>query len=165
LSDDLRDYWLNAFAMVTLKRRSQKEGSAWKRHSLSIVTGAILATWVLLYIKSDENSHWGSFFGNAIADWSGLMITIITTKFLFESGSKQSRKELKEASNPVLGVLKRHSLSLFFVVTGSGWIYVFRQMKTTSKWGQVVGNLLSEWTQILGLILLTKKFFEVHSKE
>jgi len=34
-----------------------------------------------------------------------------------------------------------------------------------SKWGQVVGNIVSEWTQILGLVLLTKRLIEWHSKE
>ena len=33
-----------------------------------------------------------------------------------------------------------------------------------SKWGQVVGNLVSEWTQILGLVLMTKRLMEVGSK-
>jgi hypothetical protein len=29
----------------------------------------------------------------------------------------------------------------------------------------VVGNIVSEWTQILGLVLLTKRLMEWHSKE
>jgi hypothetical protein len=40
------------------------------------------------------------------------------------------------------------------------WIVVFSRMSATSKWGQVVGNVVSEWTQILGLIWLTKRFVE-----
>lgn len=31
--------------------------------------------------------------------------------------------------------------------------------------GQVVGNIVSEWTQILGLVLLTKRLLETGSKE
>ena len=31
--------------------------------------------------------------------------------------------------------------------------------------GQVVGNIVSEWTQILGLVLMTKILMERHSKE
>ena len=34
-----------------------------------------------------------------------------------------------------------------------------------AKWGQVVGNLVSEWTQTLGLVLLSKRFFERQSGE
>jgi hypothetical protein len=38
-------------------------------------------------------------------------------------------------------------------------------MDPNSKWGQVVGNIVSEWTQILGLVLLTKRLMERGSKE
>jgi hypothetical protein len=38
-------------------------------------------------------------------------------------------------------------------------------MDPDSKWGQVVGNVLSEWVQVIGLILLTKRFFEAGSHE
>jgi hypothetical protein len=38
-------------------------------------------------------------------------------------------------------------------------------MDATSKWGQVVGNIVSEWLQTLGLVLMTKIFIERGSKE
>ena len=38
-------------------------------------------------------------------------------------------------------------------------------MNPDAKWGQVVGNLVSEWTQILGLVWMTKILMEVGSKE
>jgi hypothetical protein len=38
-------------------------------------------------------------------------------------------------------------------------------MDAEGKWGQVVGNIVSEWTQIIGTVWLTKKLIEVHSKE
>ena len=38
-------------------------------------------------------------------------------------------------------------------------------MEPDSKWGQVVGNIVSEWTQILALVILTKRLIETHSKE
>jgi hypothetical protein len=38
-------------------------------------------------------------------------------------------------------------------------------MDSESKWGQVVGNIVSEWTQILGLVLMTKRLMEAGSKE
>jgi hypothetical protein len=38
-------------------------------------------------------------------------------------------------------------------------------MDTEGKWGQVVGNIVSEWGQLLGLVWLTKKLIEDKSKE
>ena len=60
--------------------------------------------------------------------------------------------------------LREHSLTLFLLVTGIAWVVAFRAMNPDSKWGQVVGNIVSEWTQILGLVLMTKRLIEVGSK-
>jgi hypothetical protein len=38
-------------------------------------------------------------------------------------------------------------------------------MDPDAKWGEVVGNIVSEWTQIIGAVLLTKKLLESGSKE
>lgn len=38
-------------------------------------------------------------------------------------------------------------------------------MDATEKWGQVTGNILSEWTQLIGLVLLTKRLIEAGSKQ
>jgi hypothetical protein len=38
-------------------------------------------------------------------------------------------------------------------------------MDSEGKWGEVVGNIVSEWTQLLGLVLLTKRLVEEKSKE
>ena len=61
--------------------------------------------------------------------------------------------------------LREHSLTIFLLLTGIGWVVAFGAMDPNSKWGQVVGNIVSEWTQILGLVLLTKHLIEYHSKE
>ena len=61
--------------------------------------------------------------------------------------------------------LREHSLTIFLVITGIGWVLAFWAMDSESKWGQVVGNIVSEWTQILGLVLMTKRLIEVGSKE
>jgi hypothetical protein len=45
------------------------------------------------------------------------------------------------------------------------WLAVFIHMDAQGKWGQVVGNIVSEWTQILGLVLLTKRLMETGSKD
>jgi len=56
------------------------------------------------------------------------------------------------------------ALALFLLVTGIAWVVAFKAMDPNSKWGQVVGNIVSEWTQILGLVLMTKRLMEVGSK-
>ena len=136
-----------------------------QRHSLSIVSALILFCWIVLYSHSDQNTHWGSFFCNAIADWTGLVVTVLATKFMYEVGSAESRKMPNRVLGPLLRVLEAHSLTLFLLLTGAGWVILFAHSDANSKWGQVVGNIVSEWTQILGLLLMTKKLMETHSKE
>jgi hypothetical protein len=136
-----------------------------QHHSLSLVTGAILAAWIVLYVRSNPSTHLGSFFGNAIADWTGLLVTVLATKFLFETGSAESRKPPRHWLSPVIEMMQDHSLTIFLVVTGLGWVWLFAVSDPTSKWGQVVGNIVSEWTQIFGVVVLTKRLVESHSKE
>ena len=136
-----------------------------QQHSLSLVSGIILLLWIVLYARSSPNTHWGSFFGNAIADWTGLLVTVLATKFFFEVGSAESRQPPHHWLKPVWEFLQDHSLTIFLAVTGGGWIWLFAVSDPTSKWGQVVGNIVSEWTQIFGMVLLTKRLLEFHSKE
>jgi hypothetical protein len=126
---------------------------------------AIVILWILLYRHSNPSSHIGSFFGNAIADWTGVFVTIVMTKFLYEKGSAESKQPKGVLPSAVLEFLREHSLTIFLVITGIAWIVLFAGMDPDSKWGQVVGNIVSEWTQILGLVLMTKKLIEVGSKE
>jgi hypothetical protein len=135
------------------------------QHSLSLTTVAILLLWTVLYIYADPSTHLGSFYGNAIADWSGVLVTVLATKYLYERGSAESRAPKSEPTNRIGAALKEHSLTIFLVITGLGWIALFKAMDANSKWGQVVGNVVSEWTQIIGLVLLTKKLLERGSKE
>ena len=134
-------------------------------HSLSIAAVIILTVWICLYAVSNPGTHLGSFFGNAIADWSGVVVMVFATKFLYERGSAESRRLPKNVLSPVWERLRDHSLSIFLVVTGIAWVAVYASMDSEAKWGQVVGNIVSEWTQIFGLVLLTKKLIERHSKE
>ena len=138
----------------------------WREHSLSLIAGSIFLVWVLLYIGSDPNSHIGSFFGNAIADWSGVILMVLATKFLYERGSSESRSPPDDVPDHRLyDFFRDHSLTLFLGVTLIGWIIVYGHSDVNSKWGQVVGNVVSEWTQAIGMVLLTKRFIERHSKE
>ena len=61
------------------------------QHSLSISATAVLLLWICLYTVSSPSTHIGSFFGNAIADWSGVVVTILATKYLYEKDSAESR--------------------------------------------------------------------------
>jgi hypothetical protein len=136
-----------------------------RQHSLSITSAAVLALWIYLYSRSDPSTHIGSFFGNAIADWTGLLVMVLATKYLFERGSAESRRPPKNFVRSTLQRLRDHSLTIFLVVTGLGWVFFYASLDSESKWGQVVGNIVSEWTQILGLVLMTKILIERHSKE
>jgi peptidoglycan/LPS O-acetylase OafA/YrhL len=143
----------------------KQKGPFVKRHALSLASVALLLLWIVMYSISDDSTHWGSFFGNAIADWSGVVVTILATKHLYERGSRESKQPRERLSNPVLEALHEHSLTIFLLITGSIWVVLFMRSDPQSKWGQVVGNIVSEWTQILGLVLLTKKLIEIGSKE
>ena len=132
---------------------------------MSIVSGTVLAVWIVCYAHSDPKTHLGAFFGNAIADWTGLLVMVLATKFLYEIGSVESRKPSRHWLSPVMELLQDHSLTIFLVVTGIGWVWLFAVSDANSKWGQVVGNIVSEWTQIFGVVVLTKGLMEAHSKE
>jgi peptidoglycan/LPS O-acetylase OafA/YrhL len=138
----------------------------WNKHSLTLGACAILGLWIVLYVQSSPNTHAGSFFGNAIADWSGVAFMVIATKYLYEKGSAESKQPRQAIlQNRVAEAVREHSLTIFLLVTGAGWVVLFVHMDVQGKWGQVVGNIVSEWTQILGLVLLTKRLIETGSKE
>ena len=136
-----------------------------REHSLSITSAVILASWIILYRVSNEHTHLGAFYGNAIADWSGLLVTVLATKVMYEVGSAESRKPPKQWHEALWTQFQKHSLTIFLVATGFGWALLYSRMNPDAKWGQVVGNLVSEWTQTLGLVVLTKGLIERGSKE
>ena len=150
---------------LSLEMKSHKRRGFFYHHSLTIVAVGLLALWIALYCYSDPATHLGSFFGNAIADWSGSVIIILGTKYLLESHSAESRQVYGRLGNPVLNFLRCHSLLLFIGVTGIGWAVLFWRMDPQGKWGQVVGNIVSEWLQMGGLVFLTKRLIEKGSKE
>ena len=146
------------------KKKPRRKGFL-AHHSLSIACGGVLILWIVLYSNFDPKTHWGSFFGNAIADWSGVVVTVLATKYLYEQGSAESRKPPLNLRGSVWQAITDHSLTLFLLATGVCWVVVYKHADPESKWGQVAGNIVSEWTQILALVLLTKHLFETHSKE
>jgi hypothetical protein len=83
---------------------------------------------------------------------------------LYEKGSTESRRLPRGLLSPFRQRLRDHSLSLFLILTGIAWVALYVSMDSEAKWGQV-GNIVSEWTQIIGLVLLTKRLIERRSKE
>jgi len=136
-----------------------------RKHSLSLTALGVVVLLIALYVRSNPSTHLGSFFGNAIADWTGVFVTILMTKHLYEKGSAESKQPKGKLPSAVMEFLREHSLTVFLLITGIAWVVAFRAMNPGSKWGQVVGNIVSEWTQILGLVLMTKRLIEVGSKE
>ncbi len=146
-------------------KQSRKSESFLREHSLSLSALGVVILLIVLYRWSNPSTHLGSFFGNAIADWTGVFVTVVMTKFLYEKGSAESKQPKGKVPSAILEFLREHSLTLVLVVIGIGWVVAFRAMDPGSRWGQVVGNIVSEWTQILGLVLMTKRLIEVGSKE
>jgi hypothetical protein len=136
-----------------------------RKHSLSVTALGVVVLLIALYCRSNPSTHLGSFFGNAIADWTGVFVTILMTKHLYEKGSSESKQPKGKLPSAAMEFLREHSLTVFLLITGIAWVVAFRAMNPGSKWGQVVGNIVSEWTQILGLVLMTKRLIEVGSKE
>jgi hypothetical protein len=146
-------------------KQSRVRNQFLRKHSLSLAALGVVLLLIALYLRSNPSTHWGSFFGNAIADWSGVLVTVVLTKHLYEKGSAESKKPKGKERSATMEFLREHSLTIFLLVTGAGWVLAFKAMDPGSKWGQVVGNIVSEWTQILGLVLMTKRLIEVGSKE
>jgi hypothetical protein len=147
------------------RKRTRGKRPWFVRHSLTIVASVLLLLWLGGYLWLDPKSRLSAFCGNAIADWSGSLVIILGTKFFYEVGSKESRRFHSHGSNRWWNFVLEHSLLIFIGVTGIGWGLLFWHMQPESKWGQVVGNLLSEWGQMAGLVFLTKRLVEVGSKE
>ena len=146
-------------------RISRRHGSFLKHHSLSITSVSLVLLWILLYARSDPRTHLGSFFGNATADWTGVVVTVIATKYFYEIGSAESRRPAGQSRTRLGEALRDHSLTIFLLITGAGWVMLYLKVDSEAKWGQVAGNIVSEWTQLLGLVLMTKRLIEQKSKE
>src|SRR5437762_4237550 len=148
------------------KTRGLRNRSFFEHHSLSIVVIAILIVWIFLYARANPSTHLGSFFGNAVADWTGLVVTVIATKYFYEIGSAESRQpRAGDVGSHLRHIIRNHSLTIFLLLTEIGWVALYIHMNSEAKWGQVVGNIVSEWTQLLGMVLLTKRLIEEKSKE
>jgi hypothetical protein len=151
--------------MPAKKRLNKGRKGFLRQHGLSIAVAGILLIWLALYRQSDPDTHLGGFFGNAVADWLGTLVIVIATKYLYEIGSAESRPPHPSSRGPLARFLIDHSLTIALLVTGVMWCAAYARMDATGKAGQVVGNIVSEWTQILGLVVMTKYVGEIGSKE
>ena len=139
--------------------------SGLKKHSLGLSVASVVALWLVLYVRGDPSSHIGAFYGNALADWLGSLMIVIATKYFYELGSAESRKPRPGARNRLTRFAVDHSLTIVLVVTGVAWGFLYWVLDPLGKAGQVVGNIVSEWTQLFGLVIMTKYFHEIGSKE
>src|SRR6266576_4749381 len=89
-----------------------------RKHSLSLTALGVVIFLIVLYQSSDPATHVGSFFGNAIADWTGVFVTIVMTKFLYEKGSAESKRPKGILPSTVLEILREHSLTIVLAITG-----------------------------------------------
>ncbi len=152
--------------MLHEKQEDATDAEPWlKRHGLGIASLLLLGLWFVLYLPANPSTHAGGFFGNAIADWMGTVFAVFGTKYLYEIGSAESNQPKDHPNARFHRFLYDHSLTIFLLITGLGWLALYLHMDSNSKWGQVVGNIVSEWTQVLGLVILTKRLIERGSKE
>jgi hypothetical protein len=147
-----------------MRRATRPSRGFLREHSLSLVLAAVVGTWFVLYLRADPRTHTGAFFGNALADWLGSFVFVIATKYLYEIGSKESRTPPTRWHLRFGAFLVKHSLSIALAVTGLGWLAAFARSDVDSKSGEVLGNVASEWSQILGLVIITKYAREKNAK-
>lgn len=134
-------------------------------HSLSVILAAVVLLWLFLYVRADPHTHLGAFYGNAIADWLGVLAFVVATKYFFEVGSAESRTPPHRLHARAISFLIAHSLTIVLALTGVAWVVAFSRSEVGSKSGEVIGNIVSDWTQLLGLVVLTKYARESGSKE
>ena len=149
---------------MTSRKRHPRTGVL-KQHSLSLAVGAILVLWFVLYVRGDPSTHIGAFYGNALADWLGSFMIVIATKYFFELGSAESRQPHPEGRGRITRLFIDHSLTIVLVITGAGWVALYMSSDPQGKAGQVIGNIVSEWTQVFGLVIMTKYLREIRSKD
>ena len=95
-------------------KQSRKSESFLHEHSLSLSALAVVILLIVLYRWSNPSTHLGSFFGNAIADWTGVFVTVVMTKFLYEKGSAKSKQPKGKVPSAILEFLV-NTRSLWFL--------------------------------------------------
>ena len=100
--------------MSKLRRHPSTPDDFLRHHGLSIASVAIVLTWIALCSYADPKTHLGSFFGNAIADWTGVAATVIATKYFYEIGSSESKKPKRIYESRFLEAVRDHFVDNLF---------------------------------------------------
>jgi hypothetical protein len=150
---------------MTPSRKNAASRGFLREHSLGLTVLALLLAWLFLYVTSDPSTHLGAFYGNAVADWLGTLIIVVATKYLYEIGSPESRQPHPRSRSAFMRFVIDHSLTIGLAFTGILWAIFYSRLDVDGKTGQVVGNIVSEWTQIIGIVVITKYTREIGSKE
>jgi hypothetical protein len=82
-----------------------------------------------------------------------------------KSAPRKSRQPHPRSRGAFARFVVDHSLTIALVATGIAWAVGYARMDPNGKAGEVVGNIVSEWTQVLGLVVMTKYTREIGSKE
>jgi hypothetical protein len=59
---------------------------------------------------------------------------------------------------------RNHGLSIFLLITAIAWVVLFSRLDPNATWGPMVRNIVSDWTQIFGTVLLAKSWIEPRDK-
>jgi len=97
-------------------KRRRKPQQFLRKHSLSLAALGVVVLLFALYRGSNPATHIGSFFGNAIADWTGVFVTVVMTKYLYEKGSAESKQPKGKVPSAAVEFLREHSLTLVLVI-------------------------------------------------
>jgi hypothetical protein len=101
------------------RTRAPRRWARFLRQHALLTAIAILLSWIALYLYADPKTRRGSFFGHAMADWTGVVVTVIATTYFYEIGSAESRQPGHRFRNRVIETLRDHSLTIFLGLTGA----------------------------------------------
>ena len=81
--------------------------------------------------------------------------------------SDTARADSRTRSLFAVDAIRRTSLQIYLVGAngGIGWICWYVRIDPNGKAGQVVGNIVSEWSQILSIVSFTKYLIERGSEQ
>ena len=137
----------------------RKQAGTFRQHSLGLAVAAIVLLWLWLYARRSETRR-GAFYGNALADWLGSLMIVIATKYFYELGRRRAAARTR-GPVPLHPVSHRPLADYRPRPQRRGVARPDASLDPQGKAGQVVGNILSEWTQVLGLVIMTKYLWEI----
>lgn len=145
-------------------KRNRRPKQFLQEHSLSLPTLGVVILWITLYRVSDPSTHPGSSSGchcgldRSVDDGCHDQAPI-------RKGIAREQAAEGQSTIACDGIPPRAFTNFVSCGDGRRLGICVQSMNPDSKWGQVVGNIVLEWTQVLGLVLMTKRLIEVGSKE